>query len=228
MAQTQLIVMLTWHDVTVQNAKEIFLEARDAPAKYWGFKDVGIDPEQMKDLVACMKDAGKTTFMECLATDEAGTERGIRIAADCGFDYLLGAHYYEATNRLAAEKKLRHMPFVGTRRNHNLYGTIEEIASEAAQVCRSTVTGINISAYRYQDGDPRELICSVLAAIDKPLSVAGSVSTLEQIDFLRSAGAWAFTIGGAFFEKKFGETFSEQIEFVDRRLREPSAAGGED
>ena len=47
MAQTQLIVMLTWHDVTVQNAKEIFLEARDAPAKYWGFKDVGIDPEQM-------------------------------------------------------------------------------------------------------------------------------------------------------------------------------------
>ena len=68
----ELITMLTWHDVTVKNAKEIFLGAKDAPAKHWGFKIEGTTPESMKDLAACMKENGKVVYIEVLAIDEAG------------------------------------------------------------------------------------------------------------------------------------------------------------
>ena len=56
--------------------KRFFLEAREAPCKYWGFKDVGLPPDEMKDLVACMKEAGKTTFMEIVAKSEEGLPEG--------------------------------------------------------------------------------------------------------------------------------------------------------
>ena len=45
MSNPNLIVMLTWHDKTVHNAKELFLEAKDAPAKFWGCKREGISEE---------------------------------------------------------------------------------------------------------------------------------------------------------------------------------------
>lgn len=219
MENTELIVMLTWHDVTVQNAKEIFTAAKDAPAKYWGFKDVGLPVEEMKDLVRCMKENGKTTFMECLAHTEEETQRGIEIALECGFDVLLGGHYFEKTEAYLAEHHLKHLPFVGERYDHATHGKIEDIAAEAKKICQTTAYGINLAAYRWVDGSPEELFCAVRAAIDKPLSVAGSVSTYEQIDFLKKHGAWAFTIGGAFFEKKFGETFSEQITAISHYLK---------
>lgn len=220
MERTELIVMLTWHDVTVENAKEIFLGAKDAPAKYWGFKDVGLPVDQMKDLVRCMKDHGKTTFMECLAHTEEETQKGIDIALECGFDILLGAHYFEKTEQYLTERKLRHLPFVGERYDHATHGSVERIVEEAKQICQTGAYGINLAAYRWTDGAPEDLFCAVRAAIDKPLSVAGSVSTYEQIDFLKRNGAWAFTIGGAFFEQKFGETFAEQITAVHNYLNQ--------
>lgn len=219
MENTELIVMLTWHDVTVENAKEIFWEAKDAPAKYWGFKDVGLPTEQMKDLVRCMKENGKTTFMECLAHTEEELQKGIDIALECGFDVFLGGHYFEKTERYLAEHGLKHLPFVGKRYDHMTHGKLEDLVAEAKSICKTTAYGINLATYRWADGKPEELFCAVRAAIDKPLSVAGSVSTYEQIDFLKKNGAWAFTIGGAFFEKKFGETFSEQIAAVSDYLK---------
>ena len=49
-----LITMLTWNDVTVPNAKEMFLSAADAPCKHWGFKIEGTTPESFADLAACV------------------------------------------------------------------------------------------------------------------------------------------------------------------------------
>ena len=49
-----LITMLTWNDVTVPNAKEVFLSAADAPCKHWGFKIEGTTPESFADLAATM------------------------------------------------------------------------------------------------------------------------------------------------------------------------------
>ena len=54
-----LITMLTWHDVTVPDAKEVFLSAADAPCKHWGFKIEGTTPESFADLAETMKEHGK-------------------------------------------------------------------------------------------------------------------------------------------------------------------------
>ena len=48
----ELIVMLTHNDRTVENAYEIFEQSKDSEAKYWGFKEEGIPPEQMRKLYA--------------------------------------------------------------------------------------------------------------------------------------------------------------------------------
>ena len=50
----ELIVMLTHNDVTVINAKEIFEECKNSKAKFWGFKEVGLSLEEMRDLFSYM------------------------------------------------------------------------------------------------------------------------------------------------------------------------------
>ena len=66
-----LIVMLTENDVTVKNAYEIFQECKDiSEVTHWGFKNVGLPKDEMKQLVKAMKEAGKTTFLEVVTYDE--------------------------------------------------------------------------------------------------------------------------------------------------------------
>ena len=67
------------------------------------------------------------------------------------------------------------------------------------------------------DGDPEELLKALAPAMEKPFYLAGSVNSFQRIDFLKTLpNLAAFTIGGAFFENKFGEdlTFGEQIDVV--------------
>ncbi len=45
--------------------------------------------------------------------------------------------------------------------------------------------------------------------------LAGSVSSFQRLSEIKATSAWAFTIGGAFFEKKFCEgTFADNINAV--------------
>lgn len=215
----KLIVMLTYHDVTVANSKEIFLGAKDAPADYWGFKNVGLPEDEMTDLVDCMHTHGKTVFLESLAHTEEDSLASVEQAARCGFDMLLGAHFFPSVIDAAQKYDLKYLPFVGKRSEGKLYGSIEEIVNDAMSIAKTPVYGINISGYRYMDGDPEVLISSVVKSINKPVSCAGSVNDFHRMDSLKSAGVWAFTIGGAFFEKTFGETFAEQIAVVDAYLK---------
>ena len=46
----ELIVMLTHNDLTVSNAAEIFEQCKNTPAKFWGFKEVGLPLSEMKTL----------------------------------------------------------------------------------------------------------------------------------------------------------------------------------
>lgn len=214
----KLIVMLTHHDVTVENSKEIFLAAKDAPADCWGFKNVGLPEDQMKDLVECMHEAGKTVFLESLAKDEAGTLEGVELAKRCGFDMLLGGTFFPSVVEKDVEYGIKHLPFVGKRDSGKLYGSIDYIVDEALRIAEYPVFGINLSGYRYQDGDPDELISTLAKKLPKPLSIAGSINSYDRLDAVKRNGVWAFTIGGAFFEKKFGETFAEQIAIVNDYL----------
>lgn len=208
----ELIVMLTWHDVTVKNAKEIFLEAKDAPATQWGFKIEGTTPESMKDLAKCMKDNGKTVYIEVLAIDEAGCLEAAKQCVECGVDHVLGTVYYESVEKVLKEAGIAYSPFVALDTDTRLRGPIDYIVNEAKETEKKDIYGINLSAFRYVSGDPVELLNTLAPQMTKPFSIAGSVDCYEKLDVLKKLpNLYGFTIGGAFFEKKFGETFAEQI-----------------
>jgi hypothetical protein len=218
MRYPQLIVMLTHHDVTVPDSKEIFLEAKDAPCDFWGFKDVGLPEEQMRDLVACMKDAGKTTFIESLAYTEEEGLKSVRLAADCGFDVVLGTHYSKSILDLTNGNNIKYLPFVGKRHEHRLYGEIDDIIAEAKQVLSYGTYGVNLPGFRYV-GDAITLITKLVKSVDKPVSVVGSINNFDRLDLIKQTNPWMFTIGSAFFEKNFGDTFTEQIEVVTEYMK---------
>lgn len=211
----ELIVMLTWHDVTVPNAKEIFLAAKDAPATQWGFKIEGTTPESMTELARCMKENGKTVYIEILAIDEEGCLRAARQCVDCGVDHVLGTVYYDSVAKLLGEAKIAYSPFVGLAEDTRLRGSIESIIEKATDAEKKDIYGINLSAFRYAEGDPAELLRRIAPVLTKPFSIAGSVDSYEKLDLIKTLPSlYGFTIGGAFFEKKFGNTFSKQITAV--------------
>ena len=53
---------VTHNDKTVPDAIEVFEENKDLPIQYWGFKDVGMEPVNMKVLCSKMRAAGRHLF----------------------------------------------------------------------------------------------------------------------------------------------------------------------
>lgn len=210
-----LVVMLTHHDRTVSNAREIFSSAACSPAVYWGFKEVGLPMEQMKRLYDEMKSCGKTTVLEVVAYTEAECLRGAQIAAACGCDILMGTVFFDSVNDFCRANRLKYMPFVGTitGRPSVLSGSIDEMIEQANAYLQKGVYGIDLLAYRYI-GDASELIRKFVRAVNAPVCLAGSINSFSRLAEVRASGVWSFTIGGAFFEEKFGSDFSEQIESV--------------
>lgn len=220
-----LVVMLTHHDRTVPNAPAVFEAAWDSPAEYWGFKEVGLPQEQMEALYAEMKARGKTTVLEVVAYTEDECLRGARIAADCSCDILMGTMFFDSVNDFCRAKGLKYMPFVGTitGRPSVLEGSIDDMIAQAREYLEKGVYGIDLLAYRYT-GDVSELIRRFTRAVDAPVCLAGSIDRFSRLDEVRAAGTWAFTIGGAFFEGKFGSDFRSQIEIVCNHMsKEPAA-----
>lgn len=208
----KLIVMLTHHDVTVKNAIEVFEECKNAPAEFWGFKEVGIPKEEMTDLVNRMKAAGKTTFLEIVAYTEEECLAGAKLGVECGFDVICGTMFFDSINDYLKSKGVKYMPFVGkiSGRPSVLEGTIEEIIEEAQGLLKKGVYGFDLLGYRYT-GNAVELNKRFVAALDCPVVLAGSVQSYQRLDEVKDANSWGFTIGGAFFENKFDGTFAEQI-----------------
>ncbi|NBK92072.1 hypothetical protein D5278_08805 [bacterium 1XD21-13] len=213
----ELIVMLTKNDMTVANAVQVFEEAKDAPAKFWGFKEVGIPKDEMKHLVRRMKECKKTTFLEVVEYTEEKCIEGARIGAECGFDVLMGTLYFDSVKKIADEAGMQYYPFIGKvhDRPSILEGSIEEMIEEGkALIKEKGIEGFDLLGYRYT-GDAPKLNTEFVKHIPAKVCLAGSVASFERLDEIRATGAWAFTIGSAFFDKKFGDTsFKEQIETV--------------
>lgn len=218
----ELIAMLTWHDVTVADAKEVFLSAKDAPTDHWGFKIEGTTPESMKELANCMKENGKKVYIEMLAIDEKSCLEGAKLCVQCGaVDHVLGTVYFDSVADVLAEAGIAYSPFVGLADDARLRGSIDSIIEKALEAEKKNIYGINLSAFRYAEGDPVELLEKLAPAVTKPFSIAGSVDCYEKMDVLKKLpNLYGFTIGGAFFEKKFGETFAEQITKVVEYMAE--------
>lgn len=210
----ELIVMLTYNDKTVENAIELFDSMKQLPIQHWGFKDVGLPTQEMATLVNNMKVAGKTTYLEVVSLSQSEGETGAKLAAELGFDVLMGTVYYDSILEITKKSDIKYYPFIGKVHGHPsiLDGSIEYFKEQIAQYSQKGVDGFDLLTYRYT-GDADKLLYEVAAAVDIPLVSAGSIDSFDRINTVRQSGTWGFTIGTAFFEKTIvpGGSFSENM-----------------
>lgn len=217
--KTELIIMLTNNDITVTNAAEVFEQCKDLPAKKWGFKDVGLPKDQMIALAKAMKEAGKETYIEVVTYTEEGCLEGAKLAYECGFDYLTGALPFDSVFAYAKEHNLKYYPFCGKVGGSPvaLSGSVESVVDSAKKCIENGANGVDLTAYRYADGDPIELTKAVVEAVgaDK-VCIAGSIGNTERMDAMKETGVAEYTMGSALFNANFvpGGSFRENLEFV--------------
>ena len=110
---SEIIIMLTHNDKTVQDAYDIFESCKDLPVQFWGFKDVGVPKEEMERILGAMKAAGKTTFLEVVSYSEEECMRGAKLAVELGYDYLMGTVYHQSVFEYLAAQDIKFLPFCG-------------------------------------------------------------------------------------------------------------------
>jgi len=211
----ELIVMLTHNDKTVENAYEVFEQCKNSMANFWGLKEKPLPPDEMKRLFSYMKKCGKTTLLEVVGYTEEEGLAGAEIALECDVDILIGTVFFDSINNFCKENDIKYMPFVGkvSARPSILTGNVDEIIAEAGNYLSKGVYGFNLLGYRYS-GDAAMLNEKFVTEVNSLACIAGSVNSYERLDEIIRADPWAFTIGSAFFENKFGTTYNEQIDKV--------------
>lgn len=215
MKRPELIVMLTYNDMTVENAYEVFEECKDTRANYFGFKEEPLPLEDMKKLFAYMKQCGKKTVLEVVSYTEEEGLAGAKMAVECGCDLLMGTIYTDSIRDYCKENSLPYMPFLGTvtERPSILDGTSQEMIEDGIRLMKEGVQGFDLLGYRHIQ-DPYSVIKDVVSGLAAPVCVAGSVDSYQRLDEIKEIMPWAFTIGSAFFEHRFGESMRDQINAV--------------
>ena len=219
----KIIIMLTHNDKTVPDAIEVFEENKDLPIQYWGFKDVGMEPANMKVLCSKMRAAGKTSFLEVVSYTEEECMRGAKLAAECGFDYLLGTLYYDSVAEYVKEQGLKYLPFAGkvSQSPSILEGTPQEMLAQEADFAEKGVFGTDLLGYRYVDGDPTALSSEYIKKAKRPVVLAGSIGTEERMKLVKEMDPWCFTMGSALFTKNFVKdgSFRDNLVYVVEFLK---------
>jgi hypothetical protein len=218
----ELILMLTYNDETVKDAVDVFEEIKDIPIKYFGFKDIGLPSDEMKMLKDSMQKAGKKTFLEVVRYSEKEVLESAELAVNVGFDYLMGTVYCDSIWDVI-DKKIKYLPFCGEVYDHPsiLDGSIDEIVEDAKRIERKGVDGFDLLTYRYTDLDKVPLLLKRLKeTVSVPIVSAGSINSFERLHQTIDSNIWAFTIGSAFFEKKYipDGSYRENVEAVCNEL----------
>lgn len=215
MNKPQLIVMLTYNDKTVLNAREVFEKCENSKAVFWGMKEEPLTVVEMKKLYEEMKRRGKTTFLEVVAYTKEEGLKGAKLAVECKCDILMGTIYCDEINDYCKKHNLKYMPFVGkiTGRPSVLMGEIDDMINEANEYIKKGVYGIDLLGYRYVN-DAFELNKRFVKEVKGPVCLAGSINNYQRLDEVLEASPWSFTIGSAFFDNKFGDSFADQIDKV--------------
>jgi hypothetical protein len=215
---TQFVFMLTHNDATVENARDVLGGLTESGLRYVGFKDVGAPQDALRELADLAHEAGMEVMLEIVSTSADDEVRSLRGAAAIGVDWVLGGTHPEIGVDALAGTGIRYCPFPGTIEGHPsvLRGSEREIVEHARRLSETEgVHGVDLLAYRHETVDPVALTRGVVAVVDGPVIVAGSVATLDQILDVQEAGAWGFTIGGAIFEGLFpGGTVPGQVAAV--------------
>lgn len=216
----EFIFMLTQNDVTAPTALELLEEVKEMGLRCVGCKDVGLDLGRYRELFRKMKNYDMKSFLEVVTYDENEHFRGVDLARKIGADYLIGGmpQYTEKTLGYLRERKskLKCFPYIGEVVDHPcvLQGSIDHIIEDGEEAENMGVDGVNLLLYRYR-GDQRTLLNEVTKNLRVPLIVAGSIRNFEQIQELKRKNIWAFTVGGAIFERKF---------VIDKGVREQITA----
>jgi hypothetical protein len=215
----EIIIMLTHNDKTVKNSMEVFQSCKDLPAKNWGFKDVGIPMDEMIGLNKAMKEAGKTTFLEVVTYTEEECLEGAQLAIDCGFDYLTGTIFFPSIIEKLKGTGIKYFPFAGEVGGSPimLQGSIEDVVEDSKRIIAAGADGIDLTAYRFANGDGTELATAVADAIGRDnLMIAGSIGNTERMELMKELAPLGYTMGGALFDANFveGGSFRENLEYV--------------
>ena len=212
--------MLTYDDLTVPNAYEMFDACKSSKAAFWGFKEEALPVPEMRALFDYMKANGKRTVLEVVAYEPEECMAGALTAAECGVEIMMGTVYSDAVNRFCADRGIKYMPFVGevSGRPSVLKGTAEGMIAEAQRYLAKGVYGFDLLGYRFE-GDMARLNREFVRRVPAPVCIAGSVNSFRRLDEVKQTAPWAFTVGSAFFDKCFGEDFAGQIDTVCDYMR---------
>jgi len=199
------VFMLTRSDQTVPDCLDVLDEIRPLALRHIGFKDVGVEPVVLHELVGRIRATGATSYMEVVSTSREACLQSARVARDIGVDRLLGGAQADEVLAILAGSTTTYHPFPGKPVGHptKLGGTAADVEADCKRFAAMGCAGVDLLAYRATDADPIELVRAARRGTPGYLLVAGSVSTPAQIRALADAGADAFTIGSAAFDGSF-------------------------
>jgi|ECHnycMinimDraft_1075156.scaffolds.fasta_scaffold07710_2 2,4-dienoyl-CoA reductase-like NADH-dependent reductase (Old Yellow Enzyme family) len=221
----QFIPMLTYNDLTVKNAIDVLLEIADTGITSIGFKNVGLEFNKQKELVKLAKSKGLTTYMEVVSTSKEEAVRSFQLAVKLGVDNVMGGTFPEEMVKMVRNesKKIGTYPFIGKVYGHPnlLAGKIEVFLEQLSLLEQMGVDGLDLLAFRYQEGDPYELLYKITSSTRLPVIVAGSIDSLEKISKIHKLGAWGFTVGTAMFDKAFANgSIADQVYCILNHLKQ--------
>lgn len=199
----EFIFMLTRNDMTVPDALAVYDEIRATGIRHVGFKDVGAPFAVLQEVAERIKADGRTAYLEVVSLSARDELHSIEVGLDLGVDVIMGGTHPAEAEKILRGSKVRYFPFPGRIVDHPsvLVGSIEEIASSAAELtARPYVHGVDLLAYRY-DGDVPDLIKAVVSASSGPVVAAGSIDSPDRIRLVGELGCWGYTIGGAIFDR---------------------------
>ena len=180
-----------------------------------------------------MRADGREVFLEVVSERAEDELRSVEAALDIGVDWLLGGTHpdealWPSSTRSARPARPAGRATAPSRAASSAIrassrASIDEIADSArALTARDGVDGLDLLAYRWT-GDVPALVRAVVDASAGPVIAAGSVDSAARIHALQRAGAWAFTIGGAIFDRQLpaGPSVREQVECCARHDARP-------
>jgi hypothetical protein len=202
--------MLTRSDETVVDCLETWDAIDHVGLRHAGFKDVGVDVATLIELNRRMKAGGVTTYLEVVSTSAADCLRSARAAVEIGVDRLMGGTsdaVIDETMQILHGSGIQYLPFPGLPVGHptRLGGDAQLVERQCQDFEQRGCAGVDLLAYRATEADPLDLVRAARRGTSGYLVVAGSVSTVTQINDLREAGADAFTIGSAVFDGTFSQ-----------------------
>ncbi|MBB3861580.1 hypothetical protein GGQ88_002868 [Novosphingobium hassiacum] len=224
MPQFDFIFMLTRNDRTVEDALIHVETALRAGIGHIGFKDIGLPFDELARLSRRIKDAGASAYIEVVSLDRESELRSVKAALDLGVDFLLGGTHVDDVLPIIEGTALRYYPFPGRISGHPsvLEGDEASIVASAVTIARHAgVSGLDLLAYRAKGNAPA-LIKAICAAVSKPVIVAGSIDSEEQVRAARAGGAAGFTIGTSALDGRFpadGTSLEAQLAAISQAAR---------